>query len=119
MLETGVDILEIDRVEEVLARHGERFLERVFTPQELAQSGGKVESLAVRFAAKEAAFKALGKRVAWREVEVKREESGKPRLLLHGHAQEIASRLGVSNRSVSLSHSRHYAVAVVVMERGT
>ena len=112
-LETGVDIIEIDRVDAVLARHGSRFLERVFTREELGQSAGKPASLAARFAAKEAAFKVLGARVGWREIEVRREPSGKPRLLLHGRALERAERLGLVTWSVSLSHCREYAVAVV------
>ncbi len=113
-LETGVDIIEIDRVNAVLARHGSRFLERVFTEGEMGQSAGKPASLAARFAAKEAAFKVLGARVGWREIEIRREPSGKPRLLLHGRALERAEGLGLTTWSVSLSHCQQYAVAVVV-----
>ncbi len=113
-METGVDIIEIRRIEEAVSRYGDRFLDRVYTPMEIQQCRGKVESLAARFAAKEAAFKALGLRVSWREVEVQRERSGKPRLLLHGRAAEVAGRLGLKSWSVSLSHSRGDAVAIVV-----
>jgi len=115
MLETGIDIIEIDRIERVMARHGRRFLDRVFTAVEVEQSRGKAESLAARFAAKEAAFKALGRRMGWREVEIRRETTGKPRLLLYGRARAMADRLGAERWSVSLSHSRRYAVAVVLV----
>ncbi len=114
MIETGVDIIEIERIRDALDRHGERFLERVYLPGEVEQSRGRTESLAARFAAKEAAFKVLGVRVSWRDVEVRREPSGKPRLLLHGRANEIADRLHLKSWSVSLSHDRQHAVAVVV-----
>lgn len=116
MLETGVDIIEIRRIEEAISMYGARFLDRIYTPGEIQQCGGRVESLAARFAAKEAAFKALGVRVGWREVEVQREQSGKPRLLLHGRAADEAERLGWRVWSVSLSHSRGDAVAMVVAE---
>ena len=114
MLEAGVDIIEIDRIEAALARHGRRFLDRVYTELEQAQCGGRVESLAARFAAKEAAFKVLGTRFGWREVEVMRQPSGKPALVFYGPAKEMADKLGVKQSSVSLSHSRGNAVAVVV-----
>lgn len=117
MVETGVDLIEIERVEAVAARHGRRFLERVYTPEEVGQCRDKARSLAARFAAKEATFKVLGVRVGWRDVEVRRESSGKPRLLLHGRAREMADRLGLKSWSVSLSHSRQLAIAVVVAER--
>ncbi len=114
MLETGVDIIEIDRIEAAVLRYGERFLERVYMPGEVQQSRGAAQSLAARFAAKEAAFKVLGRRFAWREVEVVRAPSGKPSLRLHGRAKVAADRLGLRGWSVSLSHSRQYAVAMVV-----
>ncbi|HEX2987609.1 MAG TPA: holo-ACP synthase, partial [Chloroflexota bacterium] len=114
VLETGIDIIEIRRIEEAISRHGARFLDRVYTQGEIRQCRGKAESLAARFAAKEAAFKALGERVGWREVEIQRERSGKPRVLLHGRAAEVADRLGLRSWSVSLSHSREDAVAMVV-----
>ncbi len=116
LIETGVDIIEIERIEAAVARHGGRFLERVYTEVELAQCRGRAESLAARFAAKEAAFKALGVRLGWREVEVRREPSGKPRLLLHGRARMVADKLGLKSWSVSLSHSRQHAVAVIVAQ---
>lgn len=113
-LETGVDIVEIDRVEMVIAQYGERFLGKIFTEGELRQSRRKVQSLAARFAAKEATFKVLGGQVGWQQVEVVREPGGKPRLLLHDRASEMAEQLGLKNWALSLSHCGKYAVAVVV-----
>lgn len=113
-LETGIDIVEIDRIERIVDRYGETFLDRVFTEGELRQSRGKSQSLAARFAAKEATFKALGAQVGWRQVEVVRDGSGKPRLVLHDRAREKAEQLGLRSWALSLSHSGKYAVAVVV-----
>lgn len=113
-LETGVDIVEIERVAAIVARYGERFLEKIFTEGELQQSRRRAQSLAARFAAKEATFKVLGAQVGWREVEVQREESGRPRLVLHGRALEKAKQLGLGTWALSLSHCDRYAVAVVV-----
>ena len=114
MIEAGIDIIEIDRIDSAVRRHGQAFLDRVYTVVEQSECGGRAESLAGRFAAKEAAFKVLGGRFAWRDVEVQREVSGKPLLLLHGSARDQAIRLGIREWSVSLSHSRRDAVAVVV-----
>ena len=114
MLESGVDIIEIERIEGAISRHGSRFLERIYTPDEIQQCAGRAASLAARFAAKEAAFKTLGARLGWREVEVHRERGGKPRLVLHARAAQVADSLGLKVWSVSLSHSRGNAVAVVV-----
>lgn len=113
-METGVDIIEIERIRAAIARHGQRFLDKVFTPGEQRQCCGRAESLAARFATKEAAFKALGRRVDWREVEVVGLPGGKPSLRLHGRASVIAEGMGATRWAVSLSHSRDYAVAVVI-----
>ena len=86
----------------------------MFTEGELRQCRGKAQSLAARFAAKEAAFKVLGAQVGWRQVEVMREPSGKPRLVLHERAREKAMQLGLRSWALSLSHCEKYAVAVVV-----
>lgn len=115
MLEAGVDIIEIDRIEGALARHGQRFLDRVYTALEQAQCKGSAQSLAARFAAKEAAFKALGQRFEWLEVELSRQPGGKPSLAFYGRAKETADRLSVKQCTVSLSHSRGNAVAIVVV----
>ena len=113
----GVDIIEIERVAATLARFGDRFLERVFTEGETAYCRGRAPQLAARFAAKEAVMKALGtgtRGVGWREVEVTRKRTGEPGIALHGRAAERAARLGIDRIAVSLSHSRHYAVASVI-----
>ena len=116
-LTTGVDIIEIDRIEQVVARWGNRFLERIYTPGELAYCKGKFNRLAARFAAKEAVMKALGtgtRGIGWLEDEVTRKPSGAPTILLHGRALRHASAIGVRSLALSLSHSRAYAVASVV-----
>ena len=113
----GVDVIEIKRVAATLARFGDRFLERVFTEGETAYCRGRAPQLAARFAAKEAVMKALGtgtRGVGWREVEVTRKPTGEPGIALHGRAAERAARLGIDRIAVSLSHSRHYAVASVI-----
>ena len=113
----GVDVIEIERVAATLARFGDRFLERVFTEGETAYCRGRAPQLAARFAAKEAVMKALGtgtRGVGWREVEVTRKPTGEPGIALHGRAAERAARLGIDRIAVSLSHSRHYAVASVI-----
>src|SRR5579883_1009022 len=115
-LSVGVDVIEIERVRAVLARHPERFLRRVFTPGEVAHCRGRVPELAARFAAKEAVMKALGTGVhgiGWREIAVLPNRRGKPLVLLSGNAERSAAALGLSTIDVSLSHSRDYAVASV------
>jgi len=114
---TGIDIIEIGRIEEAIARWGERFLHRVYTDSELRLCGKKSPSLAVRFAGKEAVMKLLGTGttgVGWREIEVLAGPSGKPLLNLYGRAQSEAGRLGLKDIAVSLSHSRKYAIASAV-----
>lgn len=116
-LATGIDLLEIDRMHDAIAEHGERFLNRVFTARELDASVRKVESLAGRFAAKEAVAKALGcgiGDVSWKEIEILRTDSGAPQLVLHGAATQMAAEQGLTNWSLSLSHSKCHAIAMVV-----
>jgi len=119
----GTDMIEIARIERSLQQHGERFLQRVFTPGEVAYCQLKknaAESFAARFAAKEAGAKALGtgisRGVSWREFEVTRSPGQRPELLLHGRAAEIAAALGIRRLSLSLTHSREMSLAVVVAE---
>ncbi len=117
ILKTGIDIIEIPRIQAALDRHGERFLKRVFTELEIFECRGRAEALAVRFAAKEAASKTLGTGIgpiAWKEVETLHKWSGEPYLVLHGAAERIAKERGLEVWAVSLSHSRENAVAVVV-----
>lgn len=120
---TGVDLAETARIERTLAQHGERFSKRIFTPQEIAyceKSKNRSERYAARFAAKEAAFKALGTGwgagVRWLDVEITHRPSGKPELVLTGQAHEVAQQLGVTRMEVSISHSDRYVVAVVIFE---
>jgi len=116
-LATGVDLIEIERLARAISRHGSRFLHRVFTPDELEETGGKVPSLAARFAAKEAVAKALGcgiGPVGWREIEIRRGPANRPYIQLHGEADRVAKQQGLLNWSVSLSHSQEYAIAFVV-----
>ena len=120
MLTTGVDIIEIPRIKQTLDRYGERFLKRVFTPDEIAYCRGRAPNLAGRFAAKEATMKALGtgvRGVSWKDIEVIRAESGAPSVKLHGRAKARAERLQVVEISLSISHSREFAVAFVVAQR--
>jgi len=116
-LATGVDLIEIDRIKEVVARHGNHYLERIFTPAELAQFGKRTESLAGRFAAKEAVAKALGcgiGEVTWKEIEILGDEQNAPILKLYGAAENKARELGLTAWSVSISHSQSHSVALVV-----
>ncbi len=116
----GIDTIEIPRVRRVLERHGERFLKRVFTPEEVAFCRGRVPELAARFAAKEAVMKALGtgvRGVGWREIEVLPDRRGKPLVYLYGGAKKRADEMGLYGIDVSLSHERQYAIAAVVASR--
>jgi holo-[acyl-carrier protein] synthase len=113
----GIDVIEIARVKSVLARHPERFLERVYTREEVAFCRGRVPELAARFAAKEAVMKALGtgaRGLAWREIEILPNQRGKPLVYLHGKAQERAETIGLRGVDVSLTHSHELAIAAVV-----
>lgn len=120
MLRTGVDIVEIERIAKAVTRHGERFLHRIYTVDELDYCRGRVESLAARFAAKEAIAKALGTGgwrvgVCWTDMEVGRDlVSGAPSVHLHNAALRHAEALALVEWSLSLSHSQIYAVAFVV-----
>ncbi len=117
IIRTGVDVLEIDRLTQVIQRHGERFLRRVFTPQEIHLYLARPPSLAARFAAKEAVSKALGCGIGvinWVDIEVTHDSSNQPRLCLYGAALQEEERLGIQGWSVSLTHSQNLAIAVVV-----
>jgi len=122
MLSVGIDVIEIERVARVLCRYGERFLERIYTPDELRYCRGRVPELAVRFAAKEAVSKALGTGlfgkwgVNWRDIEVLPDLRGKPHVILRGRAAERAEALGLREWAISLSHSKEFAVAMVVAQ---
>jgi holo-[acyl-carrier protein] synthase len=116
-LATGVDLIEIERVEKAIERHGQRFLNRIFTPSELAECGQRVDSLAARFAAKEAVAKALGTGiglVSWQEIEIERGPANAPVLRLAGKAAQLAVEMGLNTWSLSLSHTSGHALAMVV-----
>jgi holo-[acyl-carrier protein] synthase len=121
ILGIGIDVCPVERMRDVLARHGDPFRRRVFTDRELERAGeGRVstERLAARFAAKEAAIKALRAPpgLAWKEMEVVSAADGAPALSLHGRAAEAARTMGVLRQFLSLSHAGGVAVAVVVLE---
>lgn len=120
----GTDIVEVGRLERGYERHRRRLLERLFTPREIAYCEGQAhpfESYAARFAAKEAFLKALGSctrdGIAWPHMEVVRDGRGPPALALTGQALDAIRARGVANVFLSLSHTREYGVAVVVLER--
>jgi len=120
---TGTDLIEIARIRQSIARFGPRFLQRVFTPNEIAFCGRKknaAESYAGRFAAKEAAAKALGTGIArgvtWLEIEVRRQPGERPAIHFHGRAAARAAALGVTTASLSITHSRDLALATVLLE---
>ena len=122
---SGIDMVEIGRIQQSMERYGPRFLDRIFTSAEKAyclRKRNAAESLAARFAAKEAGAKALGtgisRGVNWLEIEVVREPSGRPTLRFHGRAAERAERMGVCNAALSLTHSQALAMASVVLEDG-
>ncbi len=118
-LRTGVDLLEISRLREAVARHGERFMARIFTPLEREQCGENYPSLAARFAAKEAVAKALGTGlgdVSFTDIEIVRGPNGAPNLKLYGRALEVATELKLSEWAISLSHTHEHAVASVVAQ---
>lgn len=119
MKSLGIDAIEIDRVQEAIDRHGDRFLDRVYTAAERDLAGrgeGPLQFYAGRFAAKEAVLKVLGtgwaEGLGFRDVEVLRDDLGKPFVRLHGAAAERASRLGYGEILISITHTRRDAIAV-------
>ncbi len=120
----GIDIAEVDRIESAIRRYGQRFLQRVFTAAEIDYCQSKAnafERFAGRFAAKEAAMKAIGtgwkRGVTWRDFEVVRESSGRPVLRFSGVAAGFAERLGVTRALVSITHTATEAIAQVILEQ--
>jgi len=120
---TGIDITEVDRIEAGIARFGRRFIERVFTADEIRyceSKANKAERYAARFAAKEAGMKALGtgwsRGVRWRDIEVQRMPGGRPTVVFHGEAGEHFGRLGAARAHLSLTHTKWLAMAIVVLE---
>ncbi len=116
-LAVGADLVAISRVAAVIAQYGDRFTARVYTERELQACAGRIESLAARWAAKEAVAKALGTGigpVAFREIEVIGGERGRPELVLHGRAKALAAEQGLTSWALSLSHDGDFALAFVV-----
>jgi len=117
MIFSGVDMIEVERIDEAILHHGDRFFQRFFTPQELIDSNGRTMALAARFAAKEAVSKALGTGIGdveWKEIEVIKGERGEPLLNLHGNAKVIADALRWREWSLSMSHTHEHAIAMFV-----
>jgi holo-[acyl-carrier protein] synthase len=119
----GVDLAEVERIRAAIERHGERILRRLFTTEERAyceRASNKYQRYAGRFAAKEAAMKALGtgwrRGVRWVDLEVVREPSGRPAMALHGQAKRIGERLGVKHVAMSITHTASLAAAQVIFE---
>ena len=120
---TGIDIAEVPRIAASIERFGERFLRRVFTAGEIRYCDSKAnrfERYAARFAAKEAAMKALGTGwnhgVRWQDCEVVRQPGGRPTIAFHGKASEFAEKLGVKHAALSLTHTEEQAIALVILE---
>jgi len=121
---TGVDIAEVARIAASIERFGRRFTERVFTPDEIRyceSKANKAERYAARFAAKEAGMKAIGTGwrhgVTWQDIEVGRARGGRPTVQFRGRAAEFFAQLGATRAHLSLSHTKEFAVAHVVLER--
>jgi holo-[acyl-carrier protein] synthase len=119
----GVDLAEVPRIRATIERFGRRFVERIYTPAEIAyveRKANRFERYAARFAAKEAGMKAIGtgwkRGVRWQDFEVANLPSGKPTLKLHGVAAAVAQRLAVRNISLSLTHTAEYGLAQVILE---
>ena len=116
----GIDIIEIERIADVVARHGDRFLNRIYTEDEIAHCRGRIPELAARFAAKEAVMKALGtgvRGVGWRDIEVLPNRRGKPLVFLYGRGAKRAEEIELRALEISLTHSNELAMASVVGER--
>lgn len=123
ILGIGTDLAETDRIRGAVERHGSRFLDRIYTPREVAYVESKAnrwERYAARFAAKEAGMKAIGtgwrRGVRWRDFEVANAPSGRPDLKLDGVAADVAARMGVRRVSLSLTHTATLAMAIVILE---
>jgi holo-[acyl-carrier protein] synthase len=119
----GIDLAEVSRIREAIERHGQRFIQRIYTEKEIAyveRKANKYERYAGRFAAKEAGMKAIGtgwkRGVRWRDFEVTNLPSGRPTLQLHGEAAKFAEQLGVRNIALSITHTAAEGMAIVILE---
>jgi len=120
---TGIDIAEVERIRQTIERFGRRFIERVFTADEIRyceSKANRIERYAARFAAKEAAMKAIGtgwnRGVTWRDVEVRRSAGQRPTMSFHGRAAEFFAELGATRAHLSLTHTQEFAMAQVILE---
>jgi holo-[acyl-carrier protein] synthase len=117
-MRVGIDLVKVADVAEALAEHGQRYLDRVYTAQEQTDCRGEPLKLAARFAAKEAVMKVLeigrDDPIPWIQIEVSRQTTGAPRVVLHGKAQELAESRGIAELALSFTHEDEYAAAVVV-----
>jgi holo-[acyl-carrier protein] synthase len=123
ILGTGVDLAEVGRIREAIERYGDRFIRRIYTDAEIAyveRKANKFERYAGRFAAKEAGMKAIGtgwkRGVRWQDFEVSNLPSGRPTLRLHGEAERIAGKMGVTSISLSITHTAELGMAHVILE---
>lgn len=123
ILGTGIDLAEVSRIRDAIGRYGDRFVTRIFTEREVSyveRKANRFERYAARFAAKEAGMKALGtgwrRGVVWKDFEVANLPSGRPTLLVHGVAKEIADQLGVKQVHLSLTHTAETGMAFVIFE---
>ena len=117
----GIDLVDCPRIEEMVARHGERFVQRIFTAAEQAYAEAnknKIEKLAGRFAAKEAILKLVGTgwrgKIAWTDIEIINNSSGQPEVTLDGEVEKIADKLGIKHISISITHTANFAIASAV-----
>jgi holo-[acyl-carrier protein] synthase len=123
ILGTGIDIAEVPRIADAIARYGDRFLNRIYTKGEIRycqSKANRVERFAARFAAKEAGMKALGTGwnfgVRWVDIEVARQPGKRPTIIFHGKAAQFAEKLGTRNVALSISHTAEQAIAHVILE---
>jgi len=124
VVRTGVDMVKITRIADVVARHGERFLARILTPEEIIICAGRISAIAARWAAKEAVAKLLGvgirglasgaDAIPWHDIQIQRDAAGKPQITLHGYAATIAAAQGLFSFDISISHDGEYAIASAV-----
>jgi holo-[acyl-carrier protein] synthase len=123
ILGTGIDIIEVARIASSFEKFGERFVNRILLPGEIAycrSHKNPAPFLAVRFAAKEAVSKAfgtgIGAQLGWQDIEIRRKDSGEPFVVLHGKGRELLAARGAKQMHVSLSHTEHYAAATAILE---
>jgi holo-[acyl-carrier protein] synthase len=121
----GTDIIECVRIRRMIAEHGEQFLQRVYTDREVRYCQSRrnaAEHFAGRWAAKEAVLKALGtgwrRGISWRDIEVRNDPSGQPKIAVRGEVKEIAKRLRLTDLLITISHCRHFATAYAIAVRG-